>query len=282
MRFSQAMRQLGRAVAYYPELAKPLGGATAAILFCQLFYWQDKTDNPLGVYKTLDELMAETGLTERELRSAREKLRELGVVVETHKRLEHKLYFRVDFEVFDALMASFGEASERYSANGQNVSPRNDKTSFGEVSKCHSFNTLDYIHKNTTQDISPLNPPKGEADRKRSHSAENLQAETVDLPEYVNRELWVAYCKMRKAKRAPIKTEKTLELCLKDLERFSGGDEATASAVLNQSIKNTWTGLFALKTDAMPGKPTTVKRLTQTNFADKDYGETKLPEWAKD
>lgn len=116
MSFSQSLRQLGQPIAYYPQLAKPLGGVTAAVLFGQLFYWQDKTDNPLGVYKTLDELMEETGLTERELRSAREKLRELGIVIETNKRLEHRLYFKVDFEAFDRLMA-------QYFANRQNVIP---------------------------------------------------------------------------------------------------------------------------------------------------------------
>ncbi|WP_443092477.1 DNA replication protein [Basfia succiniciproducens] len=154
MSFSQHLRQLGRPIAYYPQLAKPLGGVTAAVLFGQLFYWQDKTDNPLGVYKTLDELMDETGLTERELRSAREKLRELGVVVETNKRLEHRLYFKVDYDAFDRLMeTSIREETKRHSANCQSVVSPNDETSIREETKRHSVNTKTTT-KNTNNNTS--------------------------------------------------------------------------------------------------------------------------------
>ena len=37
-----AIRKLGRAVAYYPDLAKPLGGATSVVLFSQLLYWHER------------------------------------------------------------------------------------------------------------------------------------------------------------------------------------------------------------------------------------------------
>ena len=170
MSFSQYLRQLGQPIAYYPQLAKPLGGVTAAVLFGQLFYWQDKTDNPLGVYKTLDELMEETGLTERELRSAREKLRELGVIIETNKRLEHRLYFKVDYNALDDLMAlwSFREESKRHSTNGQNVIPPNDKTSFREESKRHSVNTKTTT-KITTENTSDLSTSQQAAPSRRTN-----------------------------------------------------------------------------------------------------------------
>lgn len=272
---SELLRNTGRVIGYRPKLAKLFGGATAEIFFEQIFYWQDKADPELGVYKTQAELEEETGLTRFEQETARKKLREKGVLIETHKRLEHKIYYKIDEAALDRLLQeTFANEETPHHPMRKNHIRESDKPAF--------VNTRDYNTRLQTLDITPLNPPEGGADRKRSHSAENLQAETVDLPEYVNRELWVEYCKMRKAKRAPIKTAKTLELCLKDLERLSGGDKATASAVLNQSIKNTWTGLFVLKTDVMLGKPTSVKRPSQTNFADKDYGQTKLPEWAKD
>lgn len=170
MSFSQYLRQLGQPIAYYPQLAKPLGGVTAAVLFGQLFYWQDKTDNPLGVYKTLDELMEETGLTERELRSTREKLRDLGVVIETNKRLEHRLYFKVDYNALDDLMALwlFREESKRHSADSQNVIPPNDKTSFREESKRHSVNTV-ITTKTTTENTSDLSTSQQAAPIRRAN-----------------------------------------------------------------------------------------------------------------
>ncbi|WP_187153328.1 hypothetical protein [Candidatus Arsenophonus triatominarum] len=61
---------IGNPHAYYPNLAKPLGGLTAAILFSQIFYWQDKANSELGVYKTRDDLEEETGLTHDEQRTA--------------------------------------------------------------------------------------------------------------------------------------------------------------------------------------------------------------------
>ncbi|AOF54249.1 hypothetical protein BKG91_09970 [Rodentibacter caecimuris] len=52
---------------------------------------------------------------------------------------------------------------------------------------------------------------------------------------------------MRKAKRAEIKTQDTINRYLRDLEKLSGGDPDLARAILDQSIANTYTGLFALK-----------------------------------
>ncbi|WP_286064059.1 replication protein [Rodentibacter caecimuris] len=74
-----------------------------------------------------------------------------------------------------------------------------------------------------------------------------INAENIPLPGYVDRETWIAYCRMRKAKRAEIKTQDTINRYLRDLEKLSGGDPDLARAILDQSIANTYTGLFALK-----------------------------------
>ncbi|MCT8547923.1 DNA replication protein [Glaesserella parasuis] len=130
MSFSQKLRQLGQPIAYYPQLAKPLGGVTAAILFGQLFFWQDKTSNPLGVYKTQAELEQETGLSRREQETARKKLVELGILVETHKRLEHRIYFKLDLVKFDALMDDIREEAKPPFVNTENTSENtNNNTS---------------------------------------------------------------------------------------------------------------------------------------------------------
>ena len=83
---------------------------------------------------------------------------------------------------------------------------------------------------------------------------------------------------MRKAKRAEIKTEETLEKCLSDLEKFSGGDPQKAIAVLERSIGNTWTGLFEIKnySPVNPNKPN-----AHTGFQDRKYTET-IPDFYVD
>lgn len=57
---------------------------------------------------------------------------------------------------------------------------------------------------------------------------------------------WNEYQEMRKAKKKPM-TLRAQELTLKELEKLSGGDEQKAVDILNQSIKNAWTGVYALK-----------------------------------
>ncbi|XPL50562.1 hypothetical protein ACMFY2_12115 [Enterobacter cloacae subsp. cloacae] len=113
---SDIIRGFGRPVAYYPALAEHLGGVSATVLFCQMTYWMDKLTSDLGVHKTSEEIQDETGLSYEEQLTARKKLKRLGVLVETHKRLEHRIYFKVNFERVDQILT---QAIDK-SPNGQN------------------------------------------------------------------------------------------------------------------------------------------------------------------
>lgn len=53
---------------------------------------------------------------------------------------------------------------------------------------------------------------------------------------------------MRKAKRKPM-TVRAEELMIKELTKLSEGDPEQAVEILNQSTKNGWTGVYALKSD---------------------------------
>ncbi|MEI5998257.1 hypothetical protein H3V53_13895 [Paraburkholderia bengalensis] len=120
MKLADLLREIGRPIAYHPGLAPKLGGVNAAVLFGQLFYWQARTQNPLGVFKTADELEEETGLSYEEQRTARKALRARGVLVETNKRLEHKLYFRIDEDALEALLsAPSPKSAKSVSRNGE-------------------------------------------------------------------------------------------------------------------------------------------------------------------
>lgn len=104
MSWFRHLRAAGRPIAYYPQLAKPLGGVNAVILFSHFLYWNERSDCALGVYKSAAEIEDETGLSVQEQRTARKRLRDLGVLIETEKRIEHRIYFRLDEAAFDALM----------------------------------------------------------------------------------------------------------------------------------------------------------------------------------
>ena len=75
MKLGVLWRNLGNSSVYYPRLAKVTGGATASILFCQLFHWQSQLSHPdQWVKKTLDEIEKETGLSRLEQEWARSQL----------------------------------------------------------------------------------------------------------------------------------------------------------------------------------------------------------------
>lgn len=91
----------GHPVAYHPTLAHFFGSVNAALFFGQLRYWDERTENPLGVYKTSEEWAEETGLSYREQTTARRILVDAQYVIETNKRLEHRLYFKIDWDAFN-------------------------------------------------------------------------------------------------------------------------------------------------------------------------------------
>jgi phage replication O-like protein O len=67
----------------------------------------------------------------------------------------------------------------------------------------------------------------------------------VKIPEWINLETWAAFLEVRKLKKA-VSTEYALTCIIKDLEKFkASGDDP--NECLNESIKNSWKGVFALK-----------------------------------
>jgi hypothetical protein len=111
MRLSDFLENVGHPVAYYPALAAPLGSVNAAVLFCQLYYWTKRSTNELGVHKTVEELTYETGMSRAEQETARRALKKCGVLIETYRRIEHKLYYRLDIDMLEALLEPRNEAA---------------------------------------------------------------------------------------------------------------------------------------------------------------------------
>ncbi|WP_175777500.1 hypothetical protein [Burkholderia anthina] len=138
MRVADVLRELGRPIAYYPFLSRYVGGVNAAVLFCQIFYWQDKATSDLGVHKTSAELEMETGLSYEEQRAARASLRDCGVLIETEKRIEHKIYFRIDEDALELILTSPPPQKKRAKRKSKDVDSRNGKSPSPEMGKVHS------------------------------------------------------------------------------------------------------------------------------------------------
>ena len=147
------MRVMGKPIAYYPKLAKPLGGVSSAILFSQLFYWQDKATSNLGVYKTRDELEDETGLSHNEQRTAVKKLCEKGVLIVTEKRLEHKTFYKIDNEKVNEISGDFARTMITSLRDIKSIYPELDIVDVGTTTKSSSLDQ-EITTKNTTNNIT--------------------------------------------------------------------------------------------------------------------------------
>ena len=159
MRLSDAFSCLGRAVSYHPKLAKPLGGANAVLFFEQIFFWMDKTDNPLGAFKTAAELEEETGLSVQEQRTARAKLRERGILIETEKRIEHKIYYRIDLDKFNELVeAQHWGNQESTSAKCNSNIPEMQNQHSGVLPATAVLKNKRLLQENTAREYTPLPP----------------------------------------------------------------------------------------------------------------------------
>jgi len=112
------IRGLGRAVAFFPELKKLTKSTVATILLCQLFYWNDKKSPDGWIYKTALDWEAETGLTTQEQRTARSILKELGILEEKFDNLDHRMFYKMNDDVFTAKWAEL---------NGEEISPVSEK-----------------------------------------------------------------------------------------------------------------------------------------------------------
>jgi hypothetical protein len=149
MNVAEVISGLGRPVVIYPKLAKALGGVQECALLCQLLYWHDRGGTQDGwIWKSQEELEAETGLSRWSQKTARNHLRELRILEEKYDRLEHRMYFRVHTErlqeVFNGSVAkektgSPGECGNATLARQPGNSPSEcGNTTLGNVETPHS------------------------------------------------------------------------------------------------------------------------------------------------
>lgn len=163
----------------------------------------------------------------------------------------------------------------------QNVQKKLHKSCNSDCTK--GANTKETITKQKINN-TPCIPQSDVLPKQKKSSVVKFNPENVDLPNYVDRDVWIAYCQMRKAKgdRYAIKTESTVKTCLNSLAKHCGGDPTLAMAVLEQSIENTWTGLFALKDFSVGGAKTSFSQ-THTavidlyNRLNAEFGEVLTP-----
>lgn len=157
---SQTLKKIGTVVAYYPRIALALKSVNAAIFLAQFIYWEGKQKNEEGwIYKTMEEIRKETGLSRNEQETARKRLKELNILEEKRMGIPAKLYFRFNWDVLDKILSEFedeeeGGNNEDCENEPANKIAENQQTRLQETCKQDCGKPANYIHKITTDNTT--------------------------------------------------------------------------------------------------------------------------------
>jgi hypothetical protein len=161
-----------RIVAYSPDLARAVGGATIGLFLSQLLFQSDKGHDPNGwVYKSEQEMGRETGLTKREQQTARRKLLSLGVIQIERRGFKFTYHFRIVWERLEQVI--------QQSQRGQNVPT--EKVERIQTVPTEPVQTVptqppECLQNVSTERLQNVATP----DRHRENNRENIQTEKTD------------------------------------------------------------------------------------------------------
>lgn len=101
-----------REVAYNAGLAKALGSVKAALVIAQLLFWHTKGHNPEWIYKTVEEMYEETGLSRREQETAIRICKQKGILEVKRMGIPPRRNFKVDIEKIISLLGQSHESAQ--------------------------------------------------------------------------------------------------------------------------------------------------------------------------
>jgi hypothetical protein len=134
-------------VVYSPALAKEIG-LFEAILIALLEYWTPRSQNG-WVYKSREELEKETGLSFSQQRSARQSLKNLGLInCNDYDRHNHRLNFKLNKYRLQEIKDRLGSGEIR------NCHERNSQMAVYKIDGGSGENQLSYIEHKSTQETT--------------------------------------------------------------------------------------------------------------------------------
>lgn len=154
MKLTEMLNALGRPVAYFPKLNHITGGVKETLFLCQLLYWEGKQRSKDGwIYKTVEEMTEETGLSRREQERARKVLREKGFIQEKLAQVPRRLHYKVMLdrinEAWDEYQKSLHQTDELESQNDSHTAP--NRRSISTKQPLHTAPNSHTITENTQE-----------------------------------------------------------------------------------------------------------------------------------
>lgn len=194
-------------------------------------YWSEREELVDGFFfSTIENIENKTGLTPYQQRQAIQKLTELGIVESKKMGIPAKRYIRINEQ---QVVSLFNDKKLKNCTTG------GKKTEQQEVKKLNS-------NKN-------INNKTIKEDKKEERKKELTFDEILDSVSIIEenpdlRDTFIDFIKMRKLIKKPL-TDRALKGIINDTYKLGKGDQHQMILVLEQSIKNSWQGVFPLKED---------------------------------
>lgn len=123
---------LDRPISFQRSFVRLGVGITGALLLSQAVYWHNRTNDPDGwFYKTYEEWEEETGLSRRELDTARRNLKAKGYLQEKKKGVPCKIHYRVVLDVLEKDLLSLDKPVQTSMAESAKLDCTNAPNSDG-------------------------------------------------------------------------------------------------------------------------------------------------------
>ncbi len=254
-----------RPIAYYPIYRQIAGSTTAGILLSQLMYWFSKKDK---FYKTDMEIREETLLTEKELKTAKSKLKKLSFIEITREGIPAKTYYQINWIEFERVLNFYTEPNKLDQKNQDSLDER-DKLNGTNGTNCmeqkgqtitkntteNTTNTKDNINKKTNKEISEKFSITSALQKS------DIQQLLNDLK--VKEDFLYELNNHRNLIDKPIKSEAMLRAVLKDIREALVKTKKSANEILTIMEEQGWKGINARWINNLEGrskKKTTSKK----------------------
>jgi len=139
-----------RVVAYHPVLSKVMGRASYGIWLSQILYW-DNIKAGGWFYKSARDIIGETGITEREAKTAKVEAVKLGIVDVEVKGLPRVTHYLVNYDVLSTLIERSLTLREEVTNKLDTVVQLGDTTPSNSSVQSPSQNRPHITHKITTK-----------------------------------------------------------------------------------------------------------------------------------
>lgn len=148
-------------------------------------------------------------------------------------------FIKNQFLVDDAKYAKRTEANRNNGLKGgRPITQPNPNNPMG-------FSETQITQPNPNDNVNGNDNGNGNGNEKKERVTNVTPKKVFVLPDWIDAGVWSDYCEMRARLKKPL-TERAKQLVIGDLEKLKeAGDNP--NDVLNQSVKNSWQGVFALK-----------------------------------